>query len=336
MRKSSWKISMKQFLKRLSQLIVIIFLLFTFLPYFLPVSTKVVGANEKPFENSHFILSNKTKIHYRVWKSDTVKSKFFFIHGFSGSTFSFRKNIDTLVKNGALVIAIDLPSFGFSDKSDTADYTIDNTFKAINSIIDLHSDKNAGWNFVGHSMGAAVSGLYASNFPEKINSLTLIDGAPVSFGSAVGFGNSFLKYPPLRRWADVIGKQVTDKESFTKLLSSAYSCAADSDAVNGYMIPFEYKNSGSAIFRMASVQTDFTINEENLQKISKTIIWGAHDTWLPIGEMCEFLKKYPQSKAYIIKGAGHCPMETNAPEVNRILLSKIAQFAVYSHSAKNL
>jgi 2-hydroxy-6-oxonona-2,4-dienedioate hydrolase len=315
--------NMKQFLKRFIQIISIVLLLFTCLPYFLPVNTKQVAAEQYPYENSHFIISNKTKFHYRVWQPDTIKHKFFFIHGFSASTFSFRKNIDTLVKNGTLVIALDLPSFGFSDKSDTADYTVKNVFRAINSILDLYSGKIPDWNFAGHSMGAAVSGLYSSNFPEKISTLTLIDGAPFSSDKAVGFGNSFLKCPPLLRWADVMARHLTSKASFSKLLSSAYSCKADSESVKGYMIPFEYKYSGSAIFRMAAAQNDFAVNEENLKKVNKTIIWGTYDKWLPVSGMRDFLKKYPETKGYLIRGAGHCPHETHPLEVNKILLKQI-------------
>ncbi len=313
---------MKKILKRLLQISIILFLLFSLLPYFFPVNTKELGYREMPYQNSNFIIVSKTKIHYRIWKPDSIKQKYFFIHGFSGSTFSFRKNIDTLLKNGALVIAMDLPSFGFSDKSDTADYTIDNTFKAINAILTIAHDKITKWDVVGHSMGAAIAGLYASNYPEKVNSLTLIDGTPFSEGTTSGFGKNLLKYPPLLRWADVVSKQFTDKKSFTKLLSSAYSCLADSNSVKGYMIPFQYKNSGSAIFRMAAAQNNITVNENNLKKLKKYIIWGSNDEWLPITGMRDFLKKYPETKGYIIKGAGHCPMETNWQEVNKILLSQ--------------
>ncbi|MGZ3903069.1 MAG: alpha/beta fold hydrolase [Bacteroidia bacterium] len=314
---------MKQFLKRLSQVIVILLLIFLVLPYFLPVSTKESPAGEKPYPNSSFVVSNKTRIHYRVWKPDTVKHKFFLIHGFSASTFSYRKNIEPLVKNGALVIAIDLPAFGFSDRSDSADYNIQNVFAAINSILDLYGEKLNKWNFVGHSMGAAISGLYASQFPEKINTLTLIDGAPVSPGTAVSMGNGLFTFPPLLRWADVVGKFVTNEKRFSELLSSAYSCKADSEAVRGYMMPFEFEHSGSAIFRMAAAQNDITVKEENLKGVNKAIIWGDDDKWLSIRGMRSFLRKYPETKGYVIKGAGHCPHETHPAEVNKILLSRI-------------
>ena len=313
---------MKQFLKRVSQVIVILFLLFTFLPYFFPVETKELTANEKPYDNSNFTVINKTKFHYRVWqpKDGVVKHKVLLVHGFSGSTFCYRNNIEALTKAGALVIGIDLPAFGFSDKSDSADYSLDNVFALLNNLTDkFNSTCNEKYTIVGHSMGATVAGSYASNFPERIRSVILIDGAPVEFGEPSAFG-SMIKYPSLGRWADVAVKNLFgNTEKFTELLSSAYSCQADSASANGYMRPFLYKNSGSAIFRMAGANTKVHLHKEALEKLPLYVIWGSDDKWLGIKLMRRFLQQYPMTKGRIIKGAGHCPMETPPKEVNEVL-----------------
>ena len=74
---------------------------------------------EKPFENSRFEIIDSVSIHYRVW-NDTLRNprgKIILIHGFCGSTFCWRYNFDALVAAHYKVVAIDLPGFGYSQRS---------------------------------------------------------------------------------------------------------------------------------------------------------------------------------------------------------------------------
>lgn len=316
------------FIKKLLKIILIgivsFFALLSILPYFFSPETKELKANEKPFNNSHFVIVNKTKIHYRVWvPSGKINHKVFLIHGFSGSTFSYRNNVDTLVSLGTLVIAMDLPAFGFSDKSDTANYSADNTFEAMNQIIYLYDTICAErFVFVGHSMGASLVGLYASNFLNHVKSAILIDGVPFETPKGGWFFKTLLSYPPLLRWANVLNKFYFAKsDKFKELLSSAYNQPADSVSVNGYLLPFTYKNSGSAIFKMATANSAVSFNKEALKKIPLLIIWGKQDTWIPIQTKERFIKEFSEAKTYVVANAGHCPMETKAKEVNELILA---------------
>jgi len=319
-------------LKKLLKVICIvcssIFILFSLLPYFFSTETKELLPNEKPFSNSTFITIKNTKIHYRVWMpAGKITHKVFLIHGFSGSTFSYRNNVDDLVEKGSLVIAIDLPAFGFSDKSDTANYTSDNTFEAINKIITLYDTACAeGFVFIGHSMGASVASVYASNFPQHVKSLILIDGLPMENQKDSWLLRYLLSYPPLLRWANVLTKHYFAKsDKFIELLSSAYSKPADSASADGYLLPFTYKNSGSAIFKMAIAPSTISLNKEAFKKIPLLIIWGENDTWIPIKAQQSFIKNHPQAKTYVVAQAGHCPMETKASEVNKVIAAFIGR-----------
>lgn len=312
----------KKLLKIIGVVVISVFVLLSILPYFFSTETKELHPNEKPFSNSNFITINKTRIHYRVWTpTGKAMHKVFLLHGFSGSTFSYRNNIDTLVGLGALVIAIDMPAFGFSDKSDTANYSTDNTFEAINKIISFYDTACAQkFVFVGHSMGASVASMYASNFPQQIEKLILIDGLPFENQKGGWFIKGLLSYPPLLRWANVLTKSYFAKQDkFVALLSSAYAQPADSVSANGYLLPFTYKNSGSAIFKMAAANSTVFFNKEVFAKIPLLIIWGKNDTWIPIKAQESFIKKYPEVKTYVVSNAGHCPMETKASEVNKVI-----------------
>lgn len=315
-----------RFIKKLFKIIGItlisLIVILSVVPYFFSVESKELGAKEKPFSNSCFITVRKTKIHYRVWApKGKATHKVFLIHGFSGSTFSYRKNIDTLVSLGALVVAMDLPAFGYSDKSDTADYSLNNTFLAINKITALYDTAcNERFIFVGHSMGASVAGVYASNYPKNVKALILIDGVPFNGGSTNAFLRGILSYPPLLRLANVLTKHYFAKPlRFKELVSSAYNQPANDEAANGYLLPFTYKNSGSAIFKMATANTALVFNKNVFKKTPLLIIWGKNDTWLPLSMCTNFTKKFAQAKTYLVNFAGHCPMETKPTEVNNII-----------------
>ena len=315
---------LKRFFKWLFISLISIFLILSIIPYFF--SNHLKDALQKPFENSFFFNYNNTKFHFRLFVPKQIKHKALLIHGFSGSTFSFRNNVDTLVNNNTLVVAMDMPAFGYSDKSEQANYTDSNKISAIHFLLN-HINKisnNQKWNLVGHSMGGITVGEYASAFPQQTQSLIFIDGLPFKRVEH-SFLQKLILYPPLLKWSDVIlERYFLNQTSFQQLLSSAYSKDADSISYNGYMKPFEIKGSGSAIFRMGANYSYPSINDSVIDATPKLIIWGNKDQWVPIMSAFDYLKK-PNTETLTIGDAGHCPMETHSFEVNSAITNFISK-----------
>jgi 2-hydroxy-6-oxonona-2,4-dienedioate hydrolase len=73
----------------------------------------------KPYNNSSFLTVDSVRFHYRVWNGDVKQpaGKVFLVHGFCGSTYAWRNNIDTLVSLNYKVVAVDLPGFGYSERN---------------------------------------------------------------------------------------------------------------------------------------------------------------------------------------------------------------------------
>ncbi len=315
---------LKRFFKWLLIVFVFIFCILSIIPYFFSEHLKEAPA--KPFENSYFFEFNHTRFHYRLFIPKHITHKVVMIHGFSGSTFSFRNNIDSLVSHHALVVAIDMPAFGFSDKSEDGDY---NDFTKINGIhfllqqIDKHSNSKK-WHLVGHSMGGITTGQFASKYSELTQSLIFIDGLPF-MQVEHSFLQKMLLYPPLLKWADVIlERNFLSQQSFHKLLSSAYDQDADSISTDGYMKPFETKGSGSAVIRMGANYNYPSFNDSIINALPKLIIWGAKDQWVPIVSATDYLSK-PNTQQLIIEDAGHCPMETHPEKVNTTITDFISK-----------
>lgn len=314
----------KQFFKWLFIVFAFIFCILSILPYFF--SDHLEKPPSKPYENSHFFEFNYTKFHFRLFVPKHIDHKVTLIPGFSGSTFSFRNNIDSLLNHNALVVAIDMPAFGYSDKTENANYSDSNKINGIHFLLQ-HIDKYCNskkWHLVGHSMGGINLGQFASKYSMQTQSLTFIDGLPFN-QVEYSFFQKLLLYPPLLKWADVIlERNFLSQKSFHQLLSSAYSQDADSISVRGYMKPFEYKGSGSAIIRMAANHSYPKLNDSIINSIPKLIIWGAKDQWVPIISAADYLKR-PNTQSLIIKNAGHCPMETHSDQVNTAITNFISK-----------
>lgn len=278
-----------------------------------------------PYSDSHILNFNKTNYHYRLLTPDTIVQKAIFIHGFSASTFSFNKTIDSLYKSNTQIIAIDVPGFGYSDKSKRANYTDTNFVNAIHFLINEIDDNNSSlkWHVIGHSMGASLAGKFASKYPHDVASLIFIDGLP--FADKHKWTQKLILFPPLLKLADFGLKRIFLKsKKFNQLLSSAYSQQADSVSIYGYMNPFKIKGSGSGVFRYFAhsgyAKTDTAI----LNTKQQLVIWGSKDTWIPI-KTADKYKLQKQVTFIEVNNAGHCPMETHPKIVNEAILNFISK-----------
>ena len=314
----------KKFFKWLFIIFALLFFILSIIPYFFTNHLK--EAPTKPFGNSYFFEFNHTKFHYRLFVPKHIEHKVVMIHGFSGSTFSFRNNFDSLINRNCLVVAIDMPAFGYSDKSEYANYTDSNKINGIHFLlkeIDNHCNSKK-WQLIGHSMGGITIGRFASKFHEQTQSLIFIDGLPFEQVEH-SILQKLLLYPPLLKWADVIlERNFLSQSSFNQLLSSAYSQDADSISTNGYMKPFETKESGSAVIRMGADFSYPKFNDSIINALPKLIILGTNDQWVPIMNATDYLKK-PNTQSLIIDGAGHCPMETHPDKVNTAITNFISK-----------
>ena len=295
--------------------------LFCTLPYFFAVNDAVVNESKLPFSNSHLIKINNELIHYRTYHAagDSIKGNILLIHGFCGSTFSWRKNADTLAGNGYNVVAVDLPGFGYSDRSPGLNHSATFNAQLLWQLLDTIHQGN--WILAGHSMGAGTALAMASLHPEKTEKLILVDGAySNSRGSSGAFGY-LLTSGPVKRWAEVLGhRYFFNTTKIHQLLASAYSSAPDSDAVNGYLAPLMLKNTASDILDLATSKEISNVNLETL-KMPVLSVWGKDDKWVPYNKSQKYLEPLTALKTVMLDSAGHCPMETQRAAFNTNLLT---------------
>lgn len=227
----------------------------------------------------------------------------FLVHGI-GDTASrdWDKQIDALAEYYR-VIAIDLPGFGRSGGGDKY-YTPERYSR----LIDYVADKYALLEFdlIGHSMGGAISLLYASRNPSRVRHLVLVDVAGILHRLAIG------KYVVSGVLADnnadrskVESYVIKIIEKFERLFSFSSDDLADSG---------EYASAGINL-----VEYDFSSSLSKLT-VPTQIIWGSEDKISPLRTGKVLLYRIRNSNLEVMKGVGHVPMKENAAEFNRQIM----------------
>lgn len=294
------------------------------LPYLIPAGGKELTDEFQPFKESRFEEVSGIKLHYRLFEpeQEEIAGNLLFIHGFSGSTFSWRHNVEYFRQNGFKVVAVDLPAYGFSDKQKGFNHSPTSRAKLLWDF--LNRLDGGKWNIAGHSMGAAVAVAMAAMQPEKTGSLILVNGAYFDPGRDAGRGvyGNLLMFPPVQRWGEVIAnRRFFHYGKIEELLESAYGQKPDSNAVTGYLEPFLYKGTARAIINsFLNSQEIFTVKVEEIRS-STLIVWGENDSWVPPDAGKRIHQRLPQSEIIIFNNCGHCPMETHYTEFNQLLLN---------------
>lgn len=115
-------------------------------------------------------------VYYEGGKTDAPT--LILLHGYMGNKEAWLPMASYLAPNFHLIIP-DLPGWGQSSRITDADYGYPAQAKRLHAFLQaLHL---GGIALAGHSMGGAIAGLYASEYPRDVGALILVDSAGVPF-----------------------------------------------------------------------------------------------------------------------------------------------------------
>lgn len=237
------------------------------------------------------------------------------VHGFGGSTVTWRETLPALAAAGYDAYALDLRGFGLSDKGLGADYHPSAQARRILAWMDTVGLQRA--ILVGHSMGGNVTAYAALMAPERVSALVLVDAAILSQGQAWGVPgpliDGLIDVPFLRRWAQIALRRAAPDLLADLLRDAAYRDEALTPGLlSGYERALRTPGWELALLGMLRDRDRGAAPVRELQ-MPTLIVWGAEDRWvLPSeGERLETL--IPDAQRVDIAGAGHLPMH-EAPE----------------------
>lgn len=283
-----------------------------------------VAVQGKPYENSHFLVVDSVLLHYRTW-NDTLlhpKGKIVLIHGFTGSTFCWRKNVESLTREGYLVVAVDLPSFGYSERNPDLNQSNSNRALLVWKLLSkIDQDDPAHWDIAGHSMGGGIAEAMAIIYPGRTRSLTIVDGmvfrksSNLTYTAAVAGNNRLIN----RLMVKMAENNILTYNTMRRLLKSAYGRPPDSSEVLGYLQPLLADGTAKAMFGVWTHAKEVVkMDSDSLQNTPVLIVWGSRDKWIGKGTGRRFHKSLPLSNMELIPGGGHIPMETHPAAFDRI------------------
>jgi len=294
-------------------------LLAAIVPYLMVLEHSDQPLIDQPFDNSLHAQAGGVRIHGQAWAAAANAEPgcaVLLVHGFSGSTFSWRTLAPRLAARGHAVLALDLPGFGYSERRQWTDGDAAGIWQALDQI-----KPGARWCLVGHSMGARSVAAAAALRPDAVHALILIGGGPGVGAPRGGMRSAALRglvaLPPLRRWIAVYADRTQfNSERFTELLTSAYAQTPTSADVEGYLAPMRVRGTAAAIVeRMATPQPGFDLSA--LQTTPVLLLWGALDSWVPLAVAQRARSQLPSAQLEVMVGQGHCPMETAPAETFR-------------------
>lgn len=291
----------------MKKLIFISFVLFTFTSC--KVGKHIISKEEanEMFTNEHsqFLEIGDTKIHYR----DEGEGKpVLLIHGFGSTLHTWEKIKPELLDNGFRAISLDLPGFGLTDyPSEDTRVPRDVYFEYMAKFVtamqlnDLH--------VVGNSMGGWIAWEMASQYPEAIDKLVLIDAAgyDIEETNAKAIKNSGRKI--FKRFA----KTGIAKWLVKSMVKQSYG---DKKKVTDELVDFYYSmanREGNIASSMYLAQNIVEPESEKIKHIKNEtlILWGSKDKLINVRDAAKFSKDLENDEVIIYQGVGHTPMEEN-------------------------
>ncbi|WP_315853972.1 alpha/beta fold hydrolase [Crateriforma spongiae] len=232
------------------------------------------------------------------------------LHGIPTWSFLFHEVIDPLAEHFR-VVAPDMAGYGYSDRRDRFDRSIEFQADVIESLLDEMGVDRA--HFVAHDIGGGVALILADRRPELVRSMVLsnsvaYDSWPVDEMLALG-------HP---RNAQLSREEMTDKlvESFQFGLSRKERLT--DEFKEGIIAPYqEPEGIVSLVRNAASLNTNHTTPlTHRLHKMQQStlLLWGEDDRWQPIDTAERLVKDLPNAELHPMRNCSHWTPQDNPDE----------------------
>lgn len=252
-----------------------------------------------------------------------------FVHGFLGSSFSWRHQSGTIAANGFSVLAPDLPGFGDAHSPWETDHS--HLAYAEECATVLRKEGNGPAHVVGHSMGGTVAAWIAIRYPELVASLTLVDpaiyGAPFKLLARVPGLTHLACWLLKRRWSK--------QRRFVRDLARFYGAPVGQEVLADYWRRYRREeNQRGAIAHIRDGSGPSVLPHLGEVRAPVYIIWGEQDAVFPVRQAQQLAVNFRRApggpRLTLLPGAGHFPMETNPQPFNQQLLAYLQRIGSLS------
>lgn len=260
-----------------------------------------------PVGVTHYELGNPTVDHTVV-----------LVHGFSVPYFIFDSTFHFLTQQRFRVLRYDLYGRGFSDRPNT-NYNIDLFVQQLADLIDaLHLTRPV--SLLGLSMGGPITAAFTARYPERVEKLVLIDPA----GARPVILSRILKAAATPLIGEAILSLVGSGGMLKNIASDIFDKRLVGHFQHRYRVQMEYKGFRRAILStIRNHMLESFIDEYQkvgMLGIPTLLIWGRHDTTVPLRHSDDLRAAMPKVEFHIIEECSHIPHFEKPEETNAILL----------------
>lgn len=214
--------------------------------------------------------------------------KIVFIHGNMASTKWWRLSME-LLQNDFTMLAVDLRGYGQSPDG-PEQVTLADHARDIHTVVTAQGFEP--FILVGHSLGGAVAMEFASQYPEMLTGLVLLDAAPVEGMKDIDYSRVEMMLADKSILAMALRYTLVkpvEEDYFAELLADAYRGMAA-------VIPNTRALDGA----------DFTNKAKGFDK-PVLVVHGEKDMVVPLAEAEKTAQTFPKARLAVIEGVGHNP-----------------------------
>lgn len=328
---------MKRWVKILLVILAVLAFIVFVLPMLIPLPPVGVAAETLADPGGYFVDANGLQT-YVLESGPQDGPVVLLLHGFGGSTFSWRDQFDALAEAGYRAVAFDRPPYGLSAKTGDLPLSQQGQAEFTAAVMDALGIDSAV--LVGHSMGGGVIGQFAALYPERVTGLAFVDGAPaVDDGSAEtrrggggllgvpSFVSGLMQFPPFERWGQILLRAFLKPDALTGLQTSAYYDPADvtPEVAAGYQRQLQVQSWDEGFIQLLTGMNGgfaaLTPDQLAAWAMPVAIFWGENDTWVPLAAGERLREALPTAQWFVYPETGHLPMEEQPSDFNRDLLA---------------
>lgn len=253
---------------------------------------------------------NGIRLYYEESGSSSAAQTIVLLHGFLSSAYSFRMLVPYLEKEFH-VLSIDLPPFGYSDKTKKFHYSYKNIAATVLQLLEEVGIER--FSVAGHSMGGQIALNMILQSPKTVDKVILLSSS--SYYSRAKKHHILVSYLPF--FPVLIKRYLAKTGVIGNLKSVVYDqTLIDSSMIEGYAQQFEDARIFQALARLLR-HREGDLSVKALQSIQTPclLIWGDHDKIVPLNIGKRLAQDLPHARLVILKETGHLVPEERPEQV---------------------
>jgi pimeloyl-ACP methyl ester carboxylesterase len=259
--------------------------------------------------------TERLDVHYK--EAGTGEPGVVLLHGFGGSTFSWRDVLPGLARE-QWVVAFDRPGFGLTSRPLPGEWSGDSPYSMESQVaLTVEMMDELGLEqavLVGHSAGAAVALQTALAHPERVKALVLV--APAVYGGGPpSWVKPLLRVPQIRRLGPLIARRLVG--SLESVLERSYADPSriTEEVREGYKKPLRVDDWDRGLWEFTLAADDGGL-ADRLGEVSvpTLVVTGDADGIVSPDDSKRVAAAIPGAKLVVVTEAGHLVMEERPDE----------------------